>query len=344
MKTFEDIYKTVQLSEGPRPRSIYDIKILLAKAYEVAENGFFVTHQPFSAIEDSPLALHRTTVQRMIHEITLLEDAKSFSVLTSQGMELLIEELYYIDKWLQEAPKDSEYLAEPVIAGRVKGIMRCLVDDARTSVIGTTTLAIQQGLAQINGADEKVKHLARMLLSYKQRKAFIDAKQYDALCQFIKLEKKKWELDMDNPNNSSASKAHHTIAVSPGGIVNVSHGNNSVQAANTGAGAQLNVASGKTVSQNISVSSSASLNELLQQLAQFIVSDEAFAANRQEMQQQLETVKVQLQKSEPKKGIIKRAFESLTELAADGAGVMAGHAIFEVLHKSTELLTAAGIV
>jgi hypothetical protein len=143
--------------------------------------------------------------------------------------------------------------------------------------------------------------------------------------------------------SDTVNKALHSINAGPGSIVNVSHGERAVQATNTGANAQQNIASGESVSQNIGTNSTASLDELLKQLAHFIVIDEAFAANRPEMEQQLDSIKVQLQKPEPKKGIIKRAFESLTELAADSAGTMAGHAIFEVLHKAPELLSAAGL-
>jgi hypothetical protein len=183
-----------------------------------------------------------------------------------------------------------------------------------------------------------VNHLSALL-------AKIRAKLVDLLLELDQLSKdvSLQSLQGRQAANDSVSKALHSISAGANSVINISHGDKSVQATNTGNQAQLNIASGETISQNIGASSAASLDELLKQLAHLIITDEAFTANRQEMEHQLETVKVQLQKPEPKKGIIKRAFESLTELAADGAGVMAGHAIFEVLHKAPELLAAAGI-
>jgi hypothetical protein len=183
-----------------------------------------------------------------------------------------------------------------------------------------------------------LNHLSALL-------AIIRARLVDLLLELDQLGKniELQSLQGQQAINNTVSKVLHSISVGAGGIVNVSHGERAIQATNTGAGAQQNIASGESISQSIGNTSAASLDELLKQLAHLIVTDDAFAANRQEMEQQLETVKVQLQKPEPKKGIIKRAFESITELAADGAGTMAGHAIFEVLHRAPELLAAAGL-
>lgn len=133
------------------------------------------------------------------------------------------------------------------------------------------------------------------------------------------------------------------INAGAGSIFNINHGDNGVQAANTGAGSQLNTASGETVNQGIEASSVGSLDELMAQLDKIVSTDTAFVDNREEIQQQLATVKVQLQKSTPKKSIIERAFESIKDLAADGAGVMAGHAVFELLKQAPHLLALAGI-
>jgi hypothetical protein len=142
--------------------------------------------------------------------------------------------------------------------------------------------------------------------------------------------------------SDTVNKALNSISAGAGSIINISHGN-SHQAVSTGTNAQQNVASGETVNQSIGVAQTTNIDELLNHLAHLIVTDDAFAASRQEMEQQLETVKVQLQKPEPKKGIIRRAFESLNELAAEGAGTTAGHAIFEALNKVSESIATSGL-
>ncbi|RYE21917.1 MAG: hypothetical protein EOP45_08975, partial [Sphingobacteriaceae bacterium] len=308
--TFDQLYKTANKAEPPL-RSIFHIKMLLEKGYEVAESPFFSTHTIFDAIDDSPIAIHRTTAKRMILEIEQLEGAPRFSSLASQSIEAAIVEIHYVNEFLKsESQIGSIGLEEPILAGRMRATIRYLIDCARTSVVLTKKLQIQEYLETITEAEDKIKWLKKMILIYEQTKISIDKKQYEALFEFLKLEKKKWKLDT---HSSSIEKmSNHSIRVGAGGIVNVSHGNEAVQAVNTGAGAQQNVASGKSVNQTIGSVPVTSLNKLLEQLAHFIVTDPAFAASRHEMEQQLDSIKVQLSKQEPKKSIIKRALESLT--------------------------------
>ena len=129
--------------------------------------------------------------------------------------------------------------------------------------------------------------------------------------------------------NQTIDKAMHSINVT-NGVVNVSHGEASVQATNTGQGA-INAATGSNISQTISSEQSTSLQDLIQQIEQIIADESAFNNQREEMGEEIKRVNVQLKKEEPKKGIIKRSIESLTDLASEAAGVTAGHALFELL-------------
>jgi hypothetical protein len=221
--------------------------------------------------------------------------------------------------------------------------MRNMVDNVRDGVVGTVKANISEKINDIEIIEGKIKYLKKLRLYYKQNQKFLDTKQQEQIIEFIGFEQESLELDLANPNMPDVNKANHSVSVAAGGIANFNYATGAVQNLSTGANNQQNIASGGTINQNIGTNSVTSLDELLKQLAHLILTDEAFTTNRQEMEQQLETVKVQLQKTEPRKGIIKRAFESLTELAADGAGTMAGHAIFELLHKAPELLGIAGL-
>lgn len=342
MKTFQDIYETSNSDSELISRSIYDLKIILEKAYELAENKFFGSREIFDVIEDSPIALHRTTVGRMLLEVDKLEGSKAFMCLSSKGIEIMITHLFIIQEYLKELPGDEEY-ARLIFSGQLKGIMRNMVDNIRDGVVGTIKANIIERINDIGDIQEKVKYLKRLRLFYKQNQKFVDTKQQEQLIEFIGFEQERLELDLTIPKNSDMSQANHSVSVATGGIANFNYATGAVQNLNTGANAQQNVTSGETVNQSIGTAQASSIDELLKQLTHLIVTDDAFAASRKEMEQQLETVKVQLQKPEPKKGVVKRAFESITELAADGAGVMAGHAIFELLHKAPELLAAAGL-
>ncbi|MBF9221761.1 AbiTii domain-containing protein [Hymenobacter ruricola] len=143
--------------------------------------------------------------------------------------------------------------------------------------------------------------------------------------------------------DDTVSKALHSITVTAGGIVNVSHGDGSVQAANTGDAAQFNVASGEAISQSIASGQVASLPELVEQIKQAFQQDPAFDSHREEIDHQVQSIDLQLQKPEPKKSILKRAFDSLQELAADSAGATAGHAVFELLKQAPTLLATGGL-
>ncbi|MBJ6146024.1 MAG: hypothetical protein EOO61_01935 [Hymenobacter sp.] len=138
--------------------------------------------------------------------------------------------------------------------------------------------------------------------------------------------------------NDTVSKALHPHITVTNGNVNYSLGDGAVQSANTGHNAQLNTASGETVTQATSTAQVASLQELTEQLKQAIARDSAFDDHREEMSQEVERIEVQLQKPEPKKGIVKRAFESLQDLAVKGAGVATGHAVYELLKQAPHLI------
>lgn len=342
MKTFHDIYETSNLDSGPISRSVYDLRTILRKAYELSENEFFSSREIFDVVEDSPIAVHRTTVERMLLEVDKLEGSKTFMCLSSKNIEVMVTHLFVIEKYLEQLPGDEEY-ARLIFSGQLRGIMRNLVDNVRDGVVGTTKVNIIEKINSIEDIEEKVKYLKKHRLFYKQNEKFIDNKQQEQLIEFIGFEQEKLELDLASPNISEISQVKHSISVATGGIANFNYAVGAVQNLNTGTGAQQNAASGTVVNQATETAPTASIDKLIKQLTHLIVTDDTFVTNRQEMEQQLETVKVQLQKPEPKKGIIKRAFESLAELAADGAGTMAGHAIFEVLHKVPELLTAAGL-
>jgi hypothetical protein len=159
----------------------------------------------------------------------------------------------------------------------------------------------------------------------------------------LRLDELGEDIYLASLQQNLVNKVMGPINAGAGSIFNISHGEHAVQATNTGAGAQLNTASGETVNQTMGTTPVGSLDELLAQLTKLVSTDEALAASKEEIEQQLETVKVQLQKPSPKKGVIERAFESVKELAADGAGAVAGHAIFELLKQAPSLLVAAGI-
>lgn len=177
-----------------------------------------------------------------------------------------------------------------------------------------------------------INHLTALL-------AVIRSKLLDLLLELDQLDKdiSLQTLQGKQAATETVSKALNSTVNIHGGNVNFSQGDGAVQAANSGDAAQLNTA-GNNATQSITLTQVASLRELLEQLKPVIAQEPAFEEHREEMEQEVQRIEVQLQKPEPKKGIIKRAFESLQELAVKGAGVATGHAVYELLKQAPDLL------
>ena len=132
-----------------------------------------------------------------------------------------------------------------------------------------------------------------------------------------------------------------TFHFAHGSTNSIATGANSVQVTNTGQGAHLNVASGATVNQTSSGIPVASLLEFVQQLKQVLAAEPKLHAQQDEIEDELQRIDAQLRRPEPKKTILTRSFEALHDLAKDGLGSTAGHAVFELLQQVPQLLGAA---
>lgn len=123
----------------------------------------------------------------------------------------------------------------------------------------------------------------------------------------------------------------NSITVGAGSTVSVLHGDKNVQAISTGNASPI------TIAQSITPAQVASLADLVIELRR-VIEDDIFNDHREEMQQEIERIEIQVQKPDPKKNLIKRAFESLRDLTAESAGTLTGHAIFELLKRGSELI------
>lgn len=180
-----------------------------------------------------------------------------------------------------------------------------------------------------------VNHLSALL-------ARIRSKLVDLLLELNQLEKdvSLQSLKGRQAVTATVSKALNSTIHIAGGNVNISHGAGAVQAANSGDAAQLNTA-GNNAMQSVTPTQAASLRELVEQLKPVIAQEPSFEEHREEMEQEVERIEAQLQKPEPKKGIMKRAFESLQDLAVKGVGTATGHAVYELLKQAPDLIDAA---
>ncbi|UOR00186.1 hypothetical protein MUN81_22225 (plasmid) [Hymenobacter sp. 5317J-9] len=126
-----------------------------------------------------------------------------------------------------------------------------------------------------------------------------------------------------------------------GSTSTVATGANSVQVTSTGQGAVLNVASGSQITQSVTGAETTSLIDLVAQLKQALGAEPKLEPHKEDIDDELHRIDAQLQKSEPKKSILARSFESLHDLAKDGLGSATGHLVFELLQQVPHLLGSA---
>ena len=131
----------------------------------------------------------------------------------------------------------------------------------------------------------------------------------------------------------------HNFHFAPGATPNIATGANAVQVTNTGAGAQVNVASGHAMQQT--VGTTASLPDLVAQLRAAFAAEPRLAAYQDESAEEFQRLETQLARPEVKKNLVGRSFEVLRDLAQEGLGSVAGHAIFELLQQVPHLLHLA---
>ncbi|RZK35812.1 MAG: hypothetical protein EOO61_11345 [Hymenobacter sp.] len=200
MVSFEYLANSVKLDEPAGSRSIFEIRGALAKAEELAQHPLFKDDPVFDAVEAEPWHLHRTTVGRMLLEIDTLPRLKGrIYTMTSQGIELSISNLDSAERLLSQAlGSGHEYYLQAHLGGQLKGQLKYLLGIARHGVITTNKSAIEEHLDTIPNNAKKVIYLKQLLLSYKQREGHYDKEQFAEICKFIKLEKKKWALSIDD--------------------------------------------------------------------------------------------------------------------------------------------------
>lgn len=146
---------------------------------------------------------------------------------------------------------------------------------------------------------------------------------------------------LDKEETAVPFQTNHIFNFSGGSTNTVATGASAMQTTNTGQGAQLNVSSGNSVTQTIQGTQVQHLLDLVQQLRQ-VLSTETFAAQREDMDDQLKVVEAQLHRTEPKKGILVRSFDALKELTKESVGSIGGHAAFEIFKQIAEQLGSAG--
>jgi DNA-binding MarR family transcriptional regulator len=125
-----------------------------------------------------------------------------------------------------------------------------------------------------------------------------------------------------------------------GSTSSIATGDRAVQVTNTGAGSQVNVASGSVVQQTVTGQLPVSLPDLVAQLRAAFATEPKLASFQEEAGEEFQRLEAQLQRPEPKKNLLALSFEVLRELAQDGLGSVTGHAVFELLQHVPALLGA----
>jgi hypothetical protein len=214
MKTFDDIYNSIKPDCTSQPRNAIDIRIILLKAYILLKAEQYDEYSPFD-IKGSAFDTDRTTIERLLKELSTIKTDDVIYTMQSQGIEEAIFDIKTIEIYTINPSIDSSNPKWDNV-GKLKGNLLYLIDVARDLLILTRKKIIRDRIAQLNSKDEKLNYLNSTLIEIKQNKGFWDKAQYNLLINFIELELNKWDKYIeikDTENRFSSPQELHKFVV-----------------------------------------------------------------------------------------------------------------------------------
>jgi hypothetical protein len=204
MNKFDDIYNSIKPNFAPQNRSIYEIGIILSKFYKVLNSEKISSFKPFES-RDSVYDINRTTIEKLIQELTEIKIKDGTYTVKSEAVEKAISDIRTLEIFSIN-PNTTEDSRE-INSGYLKGNLRYLIEVAREGLIFTKRKIITDNLNQFNSNNEKLNYLNKTLISIKQNKSLWDQIQFSEIVEFIELEKGKWQnINTENTNAFSSSQ------------------------------------------------------------------------------------------------------------------------------------------
>jgi len=201
--------------DNPPARTLADLRTLLIMTAALAENDLFAKRPVFHSDGDPKLSTNRTTVAQLLHEIEQLSSEQQACLIRSKNLETLIEHISIADTLIQHAPGSGhEHEVRLRVSGMLNALIRKLVELIRDGLHITHQIITTQALDNLSTTAQKVSYLSQLLLTYKQRKDFYDPPFYQKLTTFLKDERKKWQLRLNNdaPHFSNAAELRQYIS------------------------------------------------------------------------------------------------------------------------------------
>lgn len=197
MKSFDDIFHTVQEDYKPQSRNLIDLGIVLSHAHFVLGNKKFQELIKLK-INDSVLQDNNPLIPRLIQELSEIdsEDTGSF-IIKSEGIERFIKDIKTLELESNKSIIEDSFYKSFNFA-ELKAQLLYLVYASREGLIKVKQKQIIDHIAQLNHKEERLEYLDSLLNVMKKNKNEYDEVQYTTLVKFINCELTKWKRVLAN--------------------------------------------------------------------------------------------------------------------------------------------------
>lgn len=197
MKSFDDIFHTLQEDYKPQSRTLIDLGILLSKAYFVLGNEKF---QEYIKLEmnDSVLHANNPLIEGLIQELSDVNCEYSGSfIVKSEGIERFIKDIKSLE--LESGkPVIEESFYKSFNFAELKAQLLYLVYTSREGLIRLKQKQIMDHVAQLNQKEERLEYLDSLVHKMKTNVNQYDEVQFTTLVKFIDCELTKWKRVVEN--------------------------------------------------------------------------------------------------------------------------------------------------
>jgi len=197
MKSFDDIFHSLQEDSKPQSRTLIDLGILLSKAYFVLGNEKF---QEFIKLEikDSVLNANNPLIEGLIQELGAIkcENSGSF-IVKSEGIERFIKDIKSLELESKK-PLIEDSFYKSFNFAELKAQLLYLVYASREGLIRLKQKQIIDHIAQLDHKEERLEYLDSLVHQMKKNENEYDEVQYTSLIKFIDCELTKWKRVVEN--------------------------------------------------------------------------------------------------------------------------------------------------
>lgn len=197
MKSFNDIFDSLDENFKPQSRTLIDLGILLSKAYTVLGNEKFMDFSRFQK-NNSILNTQNHIIKGLIKELGEVDDENSsIYMVKSEGIERFINDIKTLELE-SEKPSIEDSFMKSFNFGELKAQLLYIVYSSREGLIRLKKKIILNQIAELENKDERLEYLDTLIAKMRKHDDFYDEVQYTSMIKFINCELTKWQRVVEN--------------------------------------------------------------------------------------------------------------------------------------------------